>query len=161
MTTQRLDQVLEVDQPGGDGARLPPRREGGGRPVAEAAKGEPLGNSFVNISGDPRLRLAIELEEFGDPDARGQLDEPLLEAQEQVADLGGLGLGLLARDLADGDEVLLALLAEDKAVGAVAFLEAGHGCPQCHRSVVANLLPTRGFSASKGVTSRDVTPYAA
>ena len=71
--------------------------------------------------------LAVEPDEFGDVDAGRQLDQPLLEPQEQVLDLGGLRPGLLGGDLADGDEVLLAAVPENHPVGAVTFLETGHG----------------------------------
>jgi hypothetical protein len=100
-------------------------------------------------------------DEVDDPDAGRQFDEPLLEAEQQVLDLGGLGLGLAPGDLADGDEVLPAVMAEDEPVDAVPFLEAGHGCPQCHRDRVARLLPTASRAHEKRVTPLDVTPDAA
>jgi hypothetical protein len=47
-------------------------------------------------------RLAVELEEGDDVEAGRQLDQSLLQSHQQVINLCRLGLGLLARDLAEG-----------------------------------------------------------
>ena len=144
-----------MDESGLDRARFPPAASGGDGPIAELAEREPLGNSLGNITA---WRAAVELEEGDDVNARGQLEESLLEPQEEVIDLGRLGLGLLARDLADGHEVLPTVVAEDEAIAAIAFLEAGHGCPQCHDNPVANMLPIRLPAQEKGVTPNRRNP---
>jgi hypothetical protein len=61
------------------------------------------------------------LDELDDADARRQIDQPLLEPEEQVIDLGGLRLRLFGRDGPNGERVSLALV-EELAISAVALL---------------------------------------
>ena len=114
--------------------------------VAEGGQGQ------AQQAGDrclPPRRSAVELHEFDDTDAGRQLDQALLEPQEQVFDLGGLGLGLGLADLTDGEGVPLTSIAE-LAVPAVALaLNGSHGgCPpgQRHRDAT----PTVAEELQKG-----------
>ncbi len=91
---QRGHQVFEVDAACLDRALLAtaaPRREG---PIAQAAQLQGLGNRLGNIPAHDR-RLAVELDEVDDPDSGRQVEESLLEAEQEVFHLRGLGLGLL------------------------------------------------------------------
>lgn len=135
------DQVLEVGPGGLERRRLVGALVGGQVAVAERCQGRVPGNKRRDVSA-PGGGLAVEPDELGDVDAGRQLDEPLVEAEEQVLDLGNLRVGLLGGDLADRDEVLLAVVPEDHPVRAVTLLEAGHGSPQCDRNAVAKLLPS-------------------
>ncbi len=92
-------------------------------------------------------------EEFDDLDADRHFDLPLREPHQQVFDLGGLGLRRLGGDAAQGDEVLLATVAENETLAAVSLLEAGHGRLQCHPNVVASLFPVAGVIRRRVATS--------
>jgi hypothetical protein len=72
---------------------------------------------------------AVVQDEVLDLDAGRDADELLLDPQEEVIDLRGLGLGLLIGDLAEGQVVPLAEVAEGELVAAVPVLKRRHGRP--------------------------------
>jgi hypothetical protein len=96
------------------------------RQIASLKVGERESPRFVPGRCGVGRRLAVVLEELHDPAAGRQFDQPLLEPHQQVFNLGGLGVGLLMRDLAHRDEVLLAVVAEDGSEASVPLLERGH-----------------------------------
>ena len=99
-----------------------------------------------------RGHLAVVLDEFGNADALGQFDQPLFEPHEEVFDLGRFRLGFLGGNLADHQEMLLAVMAENEAVGAGSFLATGHWTApmprQCGCQIVAKSLPGQRIRGS-------------
>jgi hypothetical protein len=90
----------------------------GQEPVTECYQG-----GVTTPGGGGRFRrFAVVLEEIGDLDAGRQLDQPLLEPQQQVIDLGGFRLGLLPGDFPQRKCFLLAAKSEENAVTAAPFL---------------------------------------
>jgi hypothetical protein len=106
----------------------------------------PFGN--ISVASSRNRRPAVEPDEVDDVDAGGQFDQPLLEPEQQVIDLGGLGAGLLFGDLADRHEMVLAVVPEVDPAAASALLEPGHWItpmsPQRCCQIVAKLIVTRG-----------------
>ena len=89
-----------------------------------------LAEAQLDRDGLVRLdHLAVVEDEILDLDAGGDPDELLLDPQEQVVDLRGLGLGFLVGNLAERQVVPLAAVEEGELVAAVPVLERGHGRP--------------------------------
>src|SRR4051812_471849 len=86
--------------------------------LAEGAEGGRLGDRRLFGS----LHLAVGAQELLDGDASGDGEEVLPNAQQDEVDVARLGLGLVPADAAEGEGVLLALVAEDDPKTAVAFL---------------------------------------
>jgi hypothetical protein len=88
-------------------------------------------------------RTAVVLDEGHDVKAFGQDDQLLLKPHEQVGDLLGFVLGFVPCDLAEGEAVQFAVVAELNAVAPVALLQRRHdlGPPQHHRNVRQTTLP--------------------
>jgi hypothetical protein len=63
---------------------------------------------------------------FDDVHARWQTCQALIQAHQQVIDLGGFARGFIAGHFAQCESVLLALVTEDDTVAAVSVLNAGH-----------------------------------
>src|SRR5262249_32418158 len=101
--------------------------------------------------GDGRLfgflHLAIGEQKLLNRDAGRDREEVLPNPQQDEVDVARLGFGLLPGDAAEGEGVLLALIAEDDPETAIAFLECCHWefllatPPQRHRSPVTKMLP--------------------
>lgn len=103
--------------------------------VAECRQGH-SGLSWARLTCG---RPAVKLDQLNDIDAGRQLEEPLLEAQQRVIDLGGPGPGFRLGDLADGECVSPAAVTELAVPGiAVRWTEGMVGAParatppQCH-----------------------------
>ena len=109
----------------------------------------PLGNRR-----GPSRRLAIVLEVLDDADAGRQLDEALIQPQEEILDLRGLGVGFLPGNRAEGKPAAFTLVHEHDVITAVvaswpvaiaaSLWEAKLG--QCHRNSCARIVPDPGSS---------------
>src|SRR5262249_31407863 len=89
--------------------------------------------------------LSVVLEELNDGDAGRDAKEVLLDAQQEVVHLARLRLGLLARNFAKREGVLLAEVAEENPEAAVSFLKCCHVVlllvGQRDGNITATLLP--------------------
>jgi hypothetical protein len=102
--------------------------------------------------------LAVVEHELLDGEAERDAHELLLDAEQQVVDLGRLGLGLRLGDLAEGDVVPPAEVAEGELETPVAVLDRRHDepprdgatSPQCDRGDFARFSPEAPFAQEKG-----------
>ena len=120
------EQMLEVKLDALDGAGLE------GRPVRveiTVAKGEERQDALFANRHALHRRLAVVLDILDDPYSGRRLDQPMLEPQEQVIDLGRFGTSLIFGHGPDGEGVPLAVV-EELAVPTVALLlERCHWLP--------------------------------
>ena len=94
--------------------------------VAEGGEGErfPFGDRV-----DADWRFAVAHDEFDDPDARLQLDEPLIESHQRVVGMGGLRACFVLGHGPDGKGMPLAVVAELAVPAIVLLLERSHVLP--------------------------------